>query len=646
MAAISKNSHEASDNIYERRPWRTGFCRRIPLAPLSALLVAIICGFGTVVVLKISDGRAIDDWTVQGYNVQPTVVLSILVTAANALFRYAFVEGASTAWWVRAQRGTTLQTLHSFWKPIQSVFPLFTSGRHMTTTAVASFCVLLLLLDGPLLQRASSVVIAPQQASENLTIPVSPQPFVEGLTGYFGNLNDDPEVRYYTSLFLDVLQNYNSRSPIELPDGGKCNGQCDFDIIAAGWDIECHHHTTPYRLISPAENAEYYAKGGEDPFLTSSGPLKNASRYYGPDPSQVMFSVHVSRESFTMSLSSVTKSTAGGNGTLLSRHCVLQEAVQRYPVTVTNSTLAMSPTTVSENLTVYQFFRYDNEDQGLPLAPSTVGGLAKALCLQFSGSAKLGLTYINDTGLMPKGSSPLLYISSPKNASFGSSDHNFYNSYNITWVDPMDDMIRMVQELSLRLAIASSQQGSALASIEENEDFAATLPDGTVKHFDGGSIVWANYTTVDRTLSQVVTAKRRYDATLYQSNFAWLSGALVAILLAFAAILATFYGFWHLGRSAGMSPLEIAKAFEAPMLHYADPNGEIKEIVAKVGDRKVRYGAVSDGSSGSDPLLLPSSQVASPDLDEREPVEKSLVNRRLQFARQGIVEKPHEGATF
>ena len=46
---------------------------------------------------------------------------------------------------------------------------------------------------------------------------------------------------------------------------------------------------------------------------------------------------------------------------------------------------------------------------------------------------------------------------------------------------------------------------------------------------------------------------------------------------------------WTLGRDVSMSPLEVAKAFNAPLLAAEHSNAEVEELVKSVGARRVRY---------------------------------------------------------
>lgn len=73
------------------------------------------------------------------------------------------------------------------------------------------------------------------------------------------------------------------------------------------------------------------------------------------------------------------------------------------------------------------------------------------------------------------------------------------------------------------------------------------------------------------------TASIRYNITgylqtptnVFHSNRTYFAGAAVLQIFSILAILYTFYGWWNLGWRSGslnFSPLELAKAFDAPLL--------------------------------------------------------------------------------
>ena len=47
-----------------------------------------------------------------------------------------------------------------------------------------------------------------------------------------------------------------------------------------------------------------------------------------------------------------------------------------------------------------------------------------------------------------------------------------------------------------------------------------------------------------------------------------------------------------------MSPVEIAKAFDASLLRGRNSNADIDALIKEVGGRSVRYGSVSVGADG------------------------------------------------
>ncbi|KAK3708169.1 hypothetical protein LTR37_011673 [Vermiconidia calcicola] len=199
------------------RPWQTGSLRLVPVKGLAHLVIAILCGIAAMVILSRSNDMPLDNWRVKSYAVQPTVILSILATVANASFRCAFREGVRISWWTTARKGTTIDMLHRCWVQSKSVMAIFTSGKQITPTAIASFFVLLILVDGPLLQRASSVSTVKRHLWRDFTIPISPSPLIIGATGIYGPHENSGKPRLYSSVFGSVLQQYNNRARSQYP---------------------------------------------------------------------------------------------------------------------------------------------------------------------------------------------------------------------------------------------------------------------------------------------------------------------------------------------------------------------------------------------------------------------------------------------
>jgi len=104
---------------------------------------------------------------------------------------------------------------------------------------------------------------------------------------------------------------------------------------------------------------------------------------------------------------------------------------------------------------------------------------------------------------------------------------------------------------------------------------------------------------------QTVPGTAARTTNVYRSHYGFLAGAVALTLVSLLVVLATFNGFWSLGRSVSMSPIEIVKAFNAPLLAAEDSNAEVKELVKSTGGRPVRYQlvpndiAMEDDKTGS-----------------------------------------------
>ncbi|KAI9652177.1 MAG: hypothetical protein M1831_007158 [Alyxoria varia] len=111
--------------------------------------------------------------------------------------------------------------------------------------------------------------------------------------------------------------------------------------------------------------------------------------------------------------------------------------------------------------------------------------------------------------------------------------------------------------------------------------------------------------------------------------------AFVVTELAALAALQMYTDYWNVGRDVSKSPIEIAKAFEAPTLEGVDLDAETKGLVGGVRTRELRYGVVEgadeDTFANDDSQLAPGSGV---------------LDQRLELEKPGMVRKPKAGDRF
>ena len=282
----SNQPQDPSNPSAHRRPWQPGFLRRLPWAGVISILLALGCTAAAVAIALESDNAPLDRWVMGGYDVQPAVLLSIVATIGNALFVFAFTQGATIHWWNQAldPRGANLSRLHSSYHYGSGLVAIFSSVAALNTVAVAGLFMPILLMDTPLFQRSVGILQTSDFSRTNATIPISPSPFMQGSTGVLPDHTPWPAL--YHPLFAKVLQQYTNRDPILFPNG-TCIGSCHLEVIAPGWDIDCTETTTPYRLATYYEQQAYYESA------YSNGTAMKNSTYDGPKVIQTVFDVDV-----------------------------------------------------------------------------------------------------------------------------------------------------------------------------------------------------------------------------------------------------------------------------------------------------------------------------------------------------------------
>ena len=83
-----------------------------------------------------------------------------------------------------------------------------------------------------------------------------------------------------------------------------------------------------------------------------------------------------------------------------------------------------------------------------------------------------------------------------------------------------------------------------------------------------------------------------------------------------------------------MSPIELAKAFDSPLLSCEDSNAVVGTIVKRIGERGVRYGVVSNGVVQGEETFVNGEgqsyvndalQLKIADADRVDPPQKGLI---------------------
>ncbi|GME28206.1 uncharacterized protein K452DRAFT_252088 [Neofusicoccum parvum] len=249
------------------------------------------------------------------------------------------------------------------------------------------------------------------------------------------------------------------------------------------------------------------------------------------------FSFNPARDSSTFNITVSYKPSPSCIGDLAVTTCVLRAAIVNYPVSLQNGTTTLLPSAHNDTIAL---------QSPPPSDPQTLQGFVTALHDLFHSTINLTHT---------PSASPPWTIASTGPIAYTHALPPTTPDCTLTWSNPIPDILSAARALAFRSAIAVSSDAAQRAPARQ-------------------------------------TAAR----TAYVSHPRFLAAAMVVMLVDAAAVLPLFVGWWRLGRRVSLSPLEVARAFRAPLLEGVEGGGEARDVVREVGGVRVRYGVLARGS--------------------------------------------------
>ena len=399
-------------------PWRAGLTQ-LPLQAFGALLISVAGIATSIAILIASDGVDVRHW-----RFQPTVYIAIASTITNISLAFALSQGICISWWSKATKtGTRIRDLHHIWDFGNNFWAAIFSGRHVNAVAVASILVALSPINGPLLQRASTIKTADVLSIQQLELKAS-KVVPEGYTGLYssrGNL-----VNFLTTNFSEVARGYYDQA--DIPMQTDCVGSCSASVLGAGFHADCSSYHAPYNA------SEEISLGA------SNTPEVNIF--------QIEVSSDLSHEATSASLIIQFKPSAGCEGELVVRNCTLKAGTMLYPVTIDggSSTIQLRQgTTIWDDVIVGAADSLPEEHNSGGL--STYGGLFLAIANQYNTNIQLQWG----------GAIAWEFWGTQSAASFSyARDIGDFPSCNIFFIDPTADLLQSMRELIFRTAVASA----------------------------------------------------------------------------------------------------------------------------------------------------------------------------------------------
>lgn len=422
----------------------------------------------------------------------------------------------------------------------------------MSLLNIACIAGALAVIDGPFLQRASTVVPAEKIAPVTLNVTLMPE-IPTGFTGLvqYGVVNS-PVAE------LNLLPQYATHVPMQVEYSPKCDGACHTTVHAPGVTIqECSSRTWPitYEMLHSAN--------------TSWGPW---GQEHGDEVVRLpIFYVKVTRnyhqESEAAKVTTGVARWQDWQGSYVQTDCIIVPAILEYDVRIENSTVSLESDAASA-----RFVRLANNTH--PVNATTWKGYRT-----LQNDTMDGITEMVELLAQANGKAVLNTVSGQKSWTWDSTTYNLevfrhqvwpsHGNGSVNFEDPMPTVLENFNQLFFRGATVTSSGRQS----KPWRDAAGWIDPGLK-------------------VQQIVQAKQVSHENVFRSDLSWYAAAAVIELVTVCLILPMFWGWWTLGCNLSMSPFAVALAFDSSVLKDVNSAAGSRGVVEEMGDVKVKFGVV------------------------------------------------------
>ena len=433
------------------------------------------------------------------------------------------MQSAAISWWNAALQGTTIGSLHRIWDFSTSIVSSIMAGKSVDAIALARILTTAVLINVPLLQRASTIV--PYNKTEQVTLSMQVAKDVDSLrkANFSSRLtNIDGDLITLSPALSLVMQQYANVSSI-IPTLTGCNGICSAIVPGAGISFDCSITAKAIPMSYDSYSNSYSATL----FSSAFDILQTEDNGFDPIP---VYSFNVSfAENMNEGFPCYGRfTTVTGN---------LQHATVLYPVMINNGTV-----THQEKLGL----NFTSEERVQPLGSNS--SLYPAPAEPVFAGLGYAMNNISQAKATIKSAGDLSCTSTGSHATDSLQNTNT-SSCALNYKDPTQNIISALNEIMFRIAVTAHNNTSA----------AQQIP---AFHF---------------------------KITAYQTHYTYMTAAVVLVFAGVIAVTADFKGWQYIGRPVSLSPLETAKAFDAPILRLPNTsNADIKHLLQATGSIRVK----------------------------------------------------------
>lgn len=498
--------------------------------PAMVLIFTMLASMGALAgIIAGSDKQTVESW-----KVGPSVLLSLLSSIWNYALSALLGISVVLTWWRNALEGTTLKSLHYIWDQPGglNIYAGLRSTKARKVVLLAWLVGVVQIVSGPLLQRSTSVVSKNLVIEDHMTLNMT-QRLQDGWTGVIVNASEQNIIgsRNGIATIQEWWKNATIWTSTSNNTGSQCYGTCEGTVQGTGIAYTCTSTLLALNL-SQQENV------GSTLFAINTAMVANETGA----PVLALTTLYTSAiDNSCMATLNITT-------------CNIEAAIVEYPVVIQNNTVTLDMEKLHSATIVSKFVSEGDLPTATPGSGSgPLQGLDDFFGYYLWANTTLAFTTRNTstyTNLQGGGNMiPDLFFV-PESTHY---DPSILRKCGLKWSSPTQFVLDSMSDWLFRASLSSS----------------------------------------NGTNSQTFSVQRTSPALIFQTDYKYLAISLVVMLLALLGVVFQLWGFWRLGRQVTMSPLEIAKAFKAPVMQQVNHISAVDGILKEVGKKKVKY----DGES-------------------------------------------------
>jgi hypothetical protein len=562
-------------------PWITGVWMRFPWLGSGALLLIVLLTGASAGILLASHGTTMEDWRIGHDNAQPHVYISVFEIMMNFLILFALVDGVVIRFWRQLLQGTTLDSIHDTYESMY-LWPAVKRIARLRFNIVAVACILasMSLARGPLFHRALTITEDYHKSfGGTLNLKIAPHPLADLFTY---NESDPIKQGGVSPIFAGLVKGLGVGNSLAYEQPASCGDYCTG--VARGYTFKAAC-TSSVRQID-LNTILHECKACTTEQCRSDCEFRKTTSL-----SSTFFSTSFEPTNDSLILTSIHKNKKSCGGDIQVQTCTLTQAKSDIPFVIANGTIDRR-FDVANSEVYHETSPTDDVFMGTywPLALNTLFPSVSVNVSASSDFSKLQYTRCVQSWNMKESTGSLNASSTTTTCSNSTVDPALFTNdpstvyaakyeastdedplCGTTWTDPMPDMIHAMQNLAFRTTVAM-----------------ATAPDSLF----APALAGAALADLRSAWTQRIPITGYRTLPVYHTSPLLVALGIAVSLIGVVAVIPLYYGFWEMGRKVSMNPLEIARAFGAPVMEDLDGNITRDMICVERGGMGVKYGAL------------------------------------------------------